>query len=152
MKRWCMGLFLVVVLMVYAGCKEKETKKKAVPTKKSKSASVDKAKKKVEDERQAELAAKLVMPDPVGEPDLAFNVGDTVPDFTLKDPDGNQSTLYRLLEEKPKIYSIIVWVWPGIDSFGGQYVVKLTIIRTMITNTMYPFQLRNLLCLVRKNI
>ncbi len=44
---------------------------------------------------------RLQMPDTVKELRRGFNVGDTVPDFKLKDPNGNEFALYQLLEDKP---------------------------------------------------
>ncbi len=98
MKYWYQLVCLLVCLLIIsanlvAGCGQKETSKKetAAPSQKE----VSKPKSTVEPD------VKVEIPDASEGLQLGFKPGDTATDATLKDPEGVETSLFQLLENKP---------------------------------------------------
>jgi len=103
LKRIYLMVVLIIISIMVNGCKSTRIspeKTKSLPKKVAKSLAKKERPKKVKFSKE-ELREKLQMPDTVKGLNTAYDTGDTVSDFKLKDIEGNEITLYELLKNKP---------------------------------------------------
>ncbi len=103
MKRIYLMVVLIIISIMVNGCKStrvSDNQSKSPPKKAAKSVAKKERQNKVKFSK-VELTEKLQMPDTVKRLNTAYKTGDTVSDFKLKDIEGDEISLYKLLKEKP---------------------------------------------------